>query len=98
MDLGFSCRCKGAEVITELRCLYKCPPVEYRREGISVGNSSERELHQLGSVPLLLVVYRNVFELVALGIGSARSNGPSFAIGRHDNCPGKSNLSVFLGG
>ena len=51
-----------------------------------------------GEIPLLLVVYRNRFELLALRIGSARSNGAGFAIGRHGNSSGDSNPSAFLDG
>ncbi len=49
-------------------------------------------------IPLLLVVYRYAFELLALRIGSARSHGAGFAIGRHDNSPRDSDLSTFLDG
>ncbi len=51
-----------------------------------------------GEIPLLLVVHRGVFELFALRIGSARRDRAGFAIGRHDNSAGDSNLSAFLDG
>src|SRR5258705_8955946 len=54
-------------------------------------------LHRkLGEVPLLLVIYRNAFELLALRIGSVSSDGAHFAIGRHDNFPGNSSLPILL--
>lgn len=79
------------EEIPKLGCLYNAP-VENRTGGHHCYVSAS------GEIPLLLVVYRNRFELLALRIGSARSDGAGFAIGRHGNSPGDSNLSAFLDG
>ena len=70
--------------------MQKCPPVEKRAGG------HRCYIGTLGEVPLLLVIYRNAFEFLALRIGSVRSHGAHFAIGRHDNFPGDSSLPIFL--
>lgn len=80
------------ELIPELIRLYKCPPLENRREAITVYVDPSEEAESL------LVVYCNALELLALRIGSPRSDCAGFAIGRHANAPGDSDLSGFLDG
>lgn len=57
-----------------------------------------RRPNQGRKIPLPFVVHPHVAELFALRIGSVRGDSAGFAIGRHDNSTGDSNLFMFLNG
>ena len=63
-----------------------------------VGKAVRTSEEDWGRGLLLLVVYGNAFEPLALWIDSSRSDGAAFAIGRRDNPPCDGDLSVFLDG
>jgi hypothetical protein len=50
--------------------------------------------HQI--LALLLVVHRDAFDLLALGIGSRHGDRAAFAVRRHDNSTASSWPAVFL--